>query len=102
MVSIFLSMVHTNCVNEFGKYHRVFGSNMLIVKKHTLTDAKSYVAAKFAEGYYNHFDDLFRESKHLVIRRDKPSKHAIHTWSDVSFTLYPYRVGTPYVFNRCQ
>lgn len=48
-----------------------------------------------------HFDDLFRESKRLVIRRDKPSKHAIHTWSDDSFTLYPYRVGTPYVFNRC-
>ena len=47
-----------------------------------------------------HFDDLFRESKRLVIRRDKPSKHAIHTWSDGTFTLYPYRVGTPYYFKK--
>lgn len=68
MVSIFLSMVHTNSVNEFGTYHRVFGSNMLIVKRHTLTDAKSYVAAKFAEGYYNHAKIYDRDSERAFER----------------------------------
>lgn len=44
--------------------------------------------------------DMFRDNNRVAIRRDKPSKHAINTWSGYSFTLYPYRVGVPYVFNK--
>lgn len=65
---------------------------------------KSYIfnLVDFIEnhGYAPQIADMFRDNKRVAIRRDKPSKHAIHTWSGNSFTLYPYRVGVPYVFNK--
>ena len=43
-------------------------------------------------------DDMFRWSKNVVISKNG-SDHAIQVWDDVSFTLYPYRVGVPYLFS---
>lgn len=43
-------------------------------------------------------DDMFREHTRLRISRNKPSRHSIQKWDDHSFTIYPYRVGVPYLF----
>ena len=65
---------------------------------------KSYIfnLVDFIENHGNapQLTDMFRDNKRIVIRRDKPSEHAIHTWTADSFTLYPYRVGVPYVFYK--
>lgn len=42
-------------------------------------------------------DDMFRENKTIKINK-RGSKHAYNEWGDNSFTLYPYRVGVPYIF----
>ena len=45
-------------------------------------------------------EDMFRKSKRYVFRRNKPNEHAMCVWDNTSFTLYPYRLGVPYVFNK--
>lgn len=43
-------------------------------------------------------DDFFKKDKVKIV---KPGgTHAIRVWSDGSFTLYPFRVGVPFVFNQ--
>ena len=43
-------------------------------------------------------ETMFNGKDRIVLRKDKPSRHAMHIWSDHDFTLYPYRVGVPFYF----
>jgi len=44
-------------------------------------------------------DDFFKQEKSTI--KKSGSKHAIQIWSDGDFTLYPFRVGVPFVFSPC-
>lgn len=44
-------------------------------------------------------EDMFRNTNKVTIRKEK-SRHAVRDWGDDSFTLYPYHVGVPYLFNK--
>lgn len=43
-------------------------------------------------------DDFFKNGTGKILKSG--SKHAICVWSDESFTLYPYRVGVPFLFHK--
>ena len=63
---------------------------------------KSYIfqLVDFQSRYSAHLiDDLFNKSNRVVIRKDK-GNHAIRKWSNEDFTIYPFRIGTPYYFVR--
>ena len=42
-------------------------------------------------------EDMFRKNKRVLIKKSG-DKHCVKSWDDNSFTLYPYRVGVPYLF----
>ena len=42
-------------------------------------------------------EDMFRKNKRVLIKK-AGDKHCVKSWGDNSFTLYPYRVGVPYLF----
>ena len=44
-------------------------------------------------------DDFFKQDRNTI--KKSGSKHAIQIWSDGDFTLYPFRVGVPFVFSPC-
>lgn len=65
---------------------------------------KSFIfhLAEFKSRYSGaHIETLFRNSKRVVIRKDKGG-HAIQVWSDRDFTFYPYQAGIPYWFKRME
>lgn len=43
-------------------------------------------------------DDFFKRRKGKIIKAG--SKHAIQLWPDGDFTLYPFRVGVPFLFKQ--
>lgn len=45
-------------------------------------------------------DDMFFKKEKVIIKKSG-SEHALNDWQDGSFTLYPYRVGVPYLFSYC-
>lgn len=48
-------------------------------------------------------EDMFqRGEKPKVLVHKRGSQHAMQTWSDNDFTIYPYRVGVPYHFVRIE
>lgn len=61
---------------------------------------KSYIFRLIElESRYNadHIKMLFKKSERAVIRKDKGG-HAIRTWGDGAFTLYPFQAGVPFYF----
>lgn len=48
---------------------------------------------------YDHFIMLFKNSNTIRINKGK-SPHAIITWEDGNFTIYPYRAGIPFLFQK--
>ena len=44
-------------------------------------------------------DGFFKQDKTTI--KKSGSKHAVQIWSDGYFTLYPFRVGVPFVFSPC-
>ncbi|MDD4509373.1 MAG: hypothetical protein PHY23_00410 [Oscillospiraceae bacterium] len=44
-----------------------------------------------------HIEDLFSKSKRVVIRKGK-GEHVVRTWSDGTFTIYPFQSGIPFYF----
>lgn len=62
---------------------------------------KSYVF-KLVEAVNRYADDqiehIFGKNGRAVLRKDKPSRHAMRVWGDDSFTIYPFRVGVPFYF----
>ncbi len=64
---------------------------------------KSYVL-KLVEVVNRYADDqiehIFDKNKRAVLRKDKPCRHAMRVWSDHDFTIYPFRVGVPFWFQR--
>ena len=40
---------------------------------------------------------LFSKSNKVVLRKQN-SRHAMRTWEDDTFTIYPYQAGIPYYF----
>ena len=46
-------------------------------------------------------DDMFRDKTRVIIKKGS-SEHVLRDWGDDSFTLYPYRVGVPYLFEKAE
>lgn len=45
-----------------------------------------------------HLEMLFKSGKTVSIRRDGKSPHKVNVWEDGDITVYPYRMGVPYLF----
>lgn len=45
-----------------------------------------------------HLDMIFKGSNKVTVNKTR-SPHAINTWGDDWFCIYPYRAGIPYVFD---
>ncbi len=62
---------------------------------------KSYVF-KLVEVVNRYADDqiehIFGKNGRAVLRKDKPSRHAMRVWGDDNFTIYPYQAGIPFYF----
>jgi len=62
---------------------------------------KSYIF-KMVEAVNRYADDqvetMFGGRSKVILRKDKPSRHAMRVWSDHAFTIYPYQVGVPFYF----
>ncbi len=41
---------------------------------------------------------MFNGKMRKIIRKDKPSGHAMRVWGDDNFTIYPFQVGIPFYF----
>ena len=96
-----------SCELKSGRYRSEDLDNPCVTDRYIIemdvkATAKSYILTlqSFRTKYgATQIEDMFRKSPRLIIRRNKPSDHAICVWDDASFTIYPYRVGVPYVFN---
>lgn len=63
---------------------------------------KSYIMqlVEFNSRYSaSHISLLFSKSKRVVLNKKKGG-FAIRSWSDDSFTFYPFQAGTPYYFEK--
>ena len=63
---------------------------------------KSYIMqlVEFNSRYSaSHISLLFSKSKRVVLSKKKGG-FAIRSWSDDSFTFYPFQAGTPYYFEK--
>lgn len=63
---------------------------------------KSYIMqlVEFNSRYSaSHISLLFSKSKRVVLSKKK-GDFAIRSWSDDSFTFYPFQAGTPYYFEK--
>ena len=47
-----------------------------------------------------HLEMLFKSGKTISIRRDGKSPHKVNVWEDGDITIYPYRAGVPYLFEK--
>lgn len=52
--------------------------------------------SRFGDG---RFERMFAKSPKVIIKKDC-SAHAILDWKDDMFTIYPYRDGIPYLFEK--
>ena len=52
--------------------------------------------SRFSRG---HFEMMFKKSNRVIVKKEKGS-HAIKDWNDGTFTIYPYRLGFPYLFKK--
>lgn len=43
-------------------------------------------------------ETMFNGRSKVVLRKDKPCRHAMRVWSDHDFTIYPYQAGVPFYF----
>lgn len=48
---------------------------------------------------YDHFILLFKDSDTIRINKER-SPHAVKVWCDDDFTIYPYRAGIPFLFEK--
>lgn len=88
---------------HFIKYAEceLYVGDILIDVKQT---AKNFILSLISNGVrYDapQIDDMFRGSVKVIISKFG-SKHALRDWGDDSFTLYPYRVGVPYLFKKAE
>ena len=83
---------------EVGDIHHAY-KYILLVKE----TEKSYVF-KMAERHNryacDHLDVMFKGKKQVVISKKGPPRHGIRVWSEDEFTLYPFRLGTPFYFQK--
>ena len=43
-------------------------------------------------------ETMFNGTSKVVLRKDKPCRHAMRVWCDHDFTIYPYQAGVPFYF----
>lgn len=59
-----------------------------------ITDTKkTLVLERIREPYFKYIDD-----KILRLKKDNKCRHTLRVWEDGTFTVYPYKAGTPYYF----
>ena len=54
---------------------------------------KTLVLKRVRDPFFEGIDD-----KILRLKRNNKCKHCLRDWGDGTFTVYPYRSGTPYFF----
>ena len=48
-----------------------------------------------------HIDMLFKDKAKVKMKKEN-SRHCIKNWHDGTFTIYPFRAGIPFVFEKAQ
>jgi len=61
--------------------------------KITTDTEKSLYLRCIREPFFKGLDDLV-----LKVKKDNTGKHCLRIWNDGTFTVYPYKGGTPYYF----
>ncbi|KKK79947.1 hypothetical protein LCGC14_2828390 [marine sediment metagenome] len=77
------------CIYVSGGGQEYDGGDWLVI-----TDtAKSLILKRIRKEFFEGFDkDILR------LKKDNSCKHCLKLWGDNTFTVYPYRSGTPYYF----
>ena len=77
------------CVYVSGSGKEYDGGDWKII----IDTKKSLTLKCVREPFFKGIDDLI-----LRLKKDNKCKHCLRIWEDGSFTVYPYRAGTPYYF----
>ena len=78
------------------------GNNEYDIKVRVKETEKSYSMqlvennSRYSPG---HIDRLFSKKDKIMIKKEK-SQHSMNVWSDNDFTIYPFRAGIPFHFEK--
>lgn len=78
------------------------GNNEYDIKVRVKETEKSYSMqlvennSRYSPG---HIDMLFSKKDKIMIKKEK-SQHSMNVWSDNDFTIYPFRAGIPFHFEK--
>lgn len=80
------------------------GNNEYDIKVKVRETEKSYIMqlvennSRYSPG---HIDMLFSKKNKVTIKKEK-SQHCMNVWNDDLFTIYPFRAGIPFSFDKLE
>lgn len=77
------------CITTSGSQKEYDGGDWQII----CNTAKTLKLKCIREPFFKYVDDEI-----LTIKKDNSGKHCIKIWEDETFTVYPFRSGTPFYF----